>query len=70
MTDEQLKQLEKHDAIIHDGRVIFENLNLGDLGNIQYALAFVIDKFEEKSRKPLDNYRLTLKKIDNILLQF
>ncbi len=70
MTEEQLKQLEKHDAIIHDGKIIWENITLGDLGNIQYALAFVVDKLEDKTHHAVDNFRLTLKKIDNILLQF
>ncbi len=70
MTEKQLKELEKRDAIIHDGKIIWENLNLGDLGNIQYALAFVVDKLEDRTHHACDNYRMTLKKIDNILLQF
>ena len=70
MTEAQLKELETRDAIIHNGKVIFEDLNLGDLGNIQYALAFVIDKLESMSHKSLDNFRRTLKKVDGILFQF
>ncbi|HOJ49917.1 MAG TPA: hypothetical protein PKW55_03830 [Spirochaetota bacterium] len=70
MTEEQIKYLEKHDAMIHNGKIIFEELTIGDLGNIQYALAFVIDKFEKNSHKTLESFRKTLKKIDDILLQY
>lgn len=74
MTDVQLKKLEsalvKQDAIIHQGKVIFENLTLADLGNIQYALAFVVDKLEDRTHHAMDKFRETLKKVDNVLLQF
>ncbi len=74
MTDAHLKKLEvaleKHDAIIHDGKVIFEDLSLADLGNIQYALAFVVDKLEDRTHHAMDKFRSTLKKVENVLLQF
>jgi hypothetical protein len=70
MTEEQLKKLEQRDAIIHEGRVIFEDLTLGDLGNIQYALAFVLDKLENRDHSAQESFRATLRKVDGILMEF